>query len=141
MACFLVPAAEAVIVTAAAAVIKAKEKNTEPEAFTYEGRGGKIETGEKISLSRKLGWLSRLLWGGCVLLIFEHIWHGEITAVFPFFTALSDGGGLSVMLGEMSTVGVLMSVIVTAVWLVLIGVSSSIERRSISASRTAAAEE
>jgi len=34
----------------------------------------------------------------------------------PFFTALTEAGGLHVMLKEMLTVGVPMSLIVTALW-------------------------
>jgi hypothetical protein len=58
MACFLVPAAEAVATTVATKVMK-KTADTE----------------EKISFTRKLKWLSNLLWGGCALSIYmdEHI--------------------------------------------------------------------
>ena len=31
-----------------------------------------------ISWATKLGWLEKLFFGGCALLAFEHIWHGEI---------------------------------------------------------------
>ena len=75
MACFLVPTAEAVVVTAASLIVKAREKKSEPKTFTYEASEGKFETREKVSLSRKLNWLSCLLWGGSILLSFEHLWH------------------------------------------------------------------
>ena len=58
-----------------------------------------------------------MLWGGSLMLILDHIINGEVTWRYPFFTALElEGGGL-VMLREMLTVGVPMSVLVTLVWL------------------------
>lgn len=50
-----------------------------------------------------------------LLLAFEHFWHGEIVAFPPFLSAMSSPEETSVMLSEMSTVGVSMAVIVTAV--------------------------
>ncbi len=44
----------------------------------------------KIALSRKLMWLANLLWGGALLLAYEHVWHGEVVPWFPFLTAASD---------------------------------------------------
>ena len=67
MACFIVPATEAIVVTAATLIVKAKEKKSEPQTFTYEAKDGSIATGEKVSLSRKLSWLCYLLFGGSVL--------------------------------------------------------------------------
>lgn len=135
MACFVVPVAEAVVVTAATLIVKAKERKSEPQTFTYEAGEGKFETREKVSLSRKLNWLNALLWGGSILLAFEHIWHGEITAWFPFLTAASSPEGMVVMLGEMSTVGVLMSVVVTVVWLGMVGACAVMERKASKQSR------
>ena len=50
MACFIVPATEAIVVTAATLIVKAKEKKSEPQTFTYEAKDGSIATGEKVSL-------------------------------------------------------------------------------------------
>ena len=61
-------------------------------------------------------WLSYLLWGGALLLAFEHVWHGEVVPWFPFLTAASNPADAAEMLHEMSTIGVSMAVIVTAVW-------------------------
>lgn len=135
MACFLVPTAEAIVVTAASLIVKAREKKSEPQTFTYEAADGKFETREKVSLSRKLNWLNFLLWGGSVLLAFEHIWHGEITAWFPFLTAAGSPEGTAVMLNEMSTVGVIMSVIVTVVWLGMVAVCAVMEKRASKSSK------
>ena len=52
------------------------------------------------------------------MLIVDHIINGELTWRFPFFTALEKVGGGEVMLKEMLTVGVPMSVIVTVCWVV-----------------------
>ena len=69
-------------------------------------------------VGRNLASLELMLWGGSVMLIVDHIINGELTWKFPFFTALSETGGGAVMLREMLTVGVPMSVIITLVWAV-----------------------
>ena len=112
MACFTVPAAEAIITTVAKKIVKNKETT---------------ET-DKISFSTKLGWLNKMLWGGSALLAFEHVWHGEVVPYFPFLTAVENGEA-SEMLHEMATTGVTMAVIVTAVWGLMVIVSNVIEKR------------
>lgn len=52
------------------------------------------------------------------MLIVDHIINGEVTWMYPFFTALETEGGWQTMLQEMLTVGVPMSVIVTVAWTV-----------------------
>lgn len=125
MACFLVPAAEAVVATIAAKVMESKEKNE------VEENGNEVMETEKIKVpfSYKLKSLSKFLWGGSVLLAFEHVWHGEVVPYFPFLTAASDPAEASVMLHEMATVGVSMAVFVTVVWSVVTMVSDSIVKR------------
>ena len=85
MACFLVPAAEAIVTTVASKVIKHKEKESVslPEDT--------IKETVRTKFSAKLGWLNNMLWGGSALLAFEHIWHGEIVPYFPFLSAVSNG--------------------------------------------------
>ena len=112
MACFVIPAAEAVITTIAAKAVR-----------SHEIKSG--EAAEKISFSGKLGWLNKMLWGGSALLAFEHVWHGELTLAFPFLTAEPAEA-----LREMSTAGVGMAAAVTAVWAVMVGVTSAIEKRA-----------
>ena len=107
MACFLVSAAEAAAVTA---LKKAEEKKEAKEEKDPEAQ--KIT----IPMSEKLRWLSNLLWGGAALLAFEHVWHGEVVPWFPFLTAMNDPADTSEMLHEMSTVGVCMALLITAVW-------------------------
>lgn len=106
MACFLVPTTEAIVTTVLEKVLK--QKNSD--------------------FSVKLGWLNKMLWGGSALLAFEHVWHGEVVPFFPFLTAVKDGNAAE-MLHEMGTAGVSMAVLVTAVWGVMVAVSSFIEKR------------
>ncbi len=131
MACFLVPAAEAVVVTVAIGVMKAKEKKAKIE-IEHSSNEEKKETKRKTSFIKKLGWLAGLLWGGAFLLAFEHIWHGEVVPWFPFLTAAADPESALTMLEEMGTVGVTMAVLVTAVWLGMVAVSHFIEKKSFS---------
>lgn len=123
MACFLVSAAEALIVTA---VEKVEEKKEEK---ALESGEVKAETAH-IPLSRKLKWLTYMLWGGVILLAFEHLWHGEIAPYFPFLTAMSDPGDTAEMLHEMATVGVCMALLITAVWVVMCVAADAIVKRS-----------
>jgi len=124
MACFLVPAAEAVVATIATKAIEKKEA-----AAMTVGDGHAPESSEKLLFSRKLKWLTNLLWGGSALLAFEHVWHGEVVPWFPFLTAAGNPEDAAEMLHEMATAGVTMAVLVTAIWLVMLGVSKSIEKR------------
>lgn len=128
MACFLVPVAEAAIVTVVAYAIKSKEKNAPMQTHKDSSATGK-ET--KISFSAKLKWLTHLLWGGAFLLAFEHVWHGEVIPYFPFLTAAGNPEDASVMLHEMTTVGVAMAVLVTLVWVGMVLVSHSLEKRTV----------
>lgn len=124
MACFLVSAAEALVVTG---IEKAEEKK---EKVAIES--GKIDAAvepQKVPWSRKLKWLTWMLWGGAVLLCYEHIWHGEVVPWFPFLTAMNDPGDTAEMLHEMATVGVTMAVIITVTWFVMCKVSDAIMAR------------
>ena len=122
MACFLVSAAEAVVVKG----IEKHEEKVELEKIENEEASAEPE---KIPLSRKLKWLSYMLWGGVVLLAFEHVWHGEVVPWFPFLTAMNDPGDTAEMLHEMGTVGVTMAVIVTVVWAVMMFAADRIMAR------------
>lgn len=111
MGCFVAPVTEAVIVTAAALVVRAREKKMmdKSQALAKEEK--------KECVSTRLFRLVKLLFGGSVLLIFEHIWHGEVVPYFPFFTAVNEGEEAVVeMWQEIATAGVSMAVLCTAVW-------------------------
>lgn len=117
MACILVPMTEAVLTTIAEKAVKKHEASSNTAST------------DTISLSEKLGWLNKLLWGGSALLAFEHIWHGEISPVFPFLTAAADAASRAEMLHEMATSGVAMSILVTAVWGCMVAIVSHKHKR------------
>jgi hypothetical protein len=110
MACFLVPVGEAIVTTVVQKVAEKREKKAVGEKTEHTG----------LTWSRRLSWLNKMLWGGSVLLIVDHIWNGEVIFRPPFFTALGETGGLSVMLREMATLGLAMAAAVTAVWGVMV---------------------
>ena len=110
MACFLGPVAEAVVVE----VVEKKEEKKESKDPS------------KVPMSIKLGWLRNMLLGGAVLLMLEHIWHGEIVASFPFLTAASDLPG---MFTEIATVGGGMCLMITIVWIGMCKAADAIMRR------------
>ena len=122
MACFVVPAVEAIVTTIVSKVMEKKELKAEKNGARPED-----EQTVRVPFSRKLKWLNSLLWGGSALLAFEHVWHGEVVPWFPFLTAAADPGDAAEMLHEMATVGVSMAVLVTLVWLAMVGVSAVIE--------------
>ena len=128
MACFLVSAAEAIVVTAAAKVAKSKEMSA--ESVKLEKKAAVEESqAKKLPWSKKLMILAQLLWGGAFLLCYEHIWHGEVVPWFPFLTAMNDPGDTAEMLHEMSTIGVTMAVIVTVTWAVMMFAADKIMER------------
>ena len=127
MACFLVSVAEAAVVT----VIEKVVKKSEEKAVVSESADSVEQVGEvtHTPLSRKLSWLRNMLLGGSVLLLFEHIWHGEIVPFFPFLTAMSNHDDMMEMFHEMATVGVCMALLITFVWGIICFAVSVIEKR------------
>ena len=93
MACFLVPAALAVVTT----------------AFRRE-----------IPDKYHVDWLNMLLWGGVLALALEHISHGEIVPYFPFLSAMGSAADTTTMIFEMATIGVMMMVACVLVWLAMV---------------------
>ncbi len=112
MACFTVSLAEAIVVKVVQKKIAKKEKlAAEKNDITAQK--------PLIPMSTRLGWLSKLLFGGSALLAFEHVWHGEIVPWFPFLTAINDPADAMEMLTEIGTVGVGMAALVTGIWFVI----------------------
>ena len=128
MACFLVPVAEAVVATAATKAVKARE--AAPSELKSGAESGVLPAGA-VPFSRKLTWLSNMLWGGSALLAFEHVWHGEVTPWFPFLTAAADPAEAAVMLGEMAAVGTSMALLITAVWGGMLLVVKGMEKKAL----------
>lgn len=117
MACFTVPLATAVVASAVKAALPTAAR--------------------KNPFVAKLGWLGRMMFGGSFLLAIEHVYHGEIIFTPPFLTAVRDGDTAG-MLREMATRGVAMAVLLVVVWVVMVAVSTAMERAS--AGRAAAGE-
>ncbi len=128
MACFVVPAAEAAVTMICGKVLEAREKKVSLQEGNDVENADVISVDAKLPFSKKLKWLSDLLWGGSLLLAFEHMWHGEIVPWFPFLTAVADGE-ISGVLHEMATTGVTMAALVTLVWGGMVVVSNAIENR------------
>jgi hypothetical protein len=112
MACFLVPAGEAVVTTVVQKVVENKEK---------KGDGGRARS-MGVKWSRRLSWLNKMLWGGTILLALEHVWHGEVVPWPPFLTAMGNPAEIAPMLREMATVGVAMAAFVTIVWAIMVAI-------------------
>ncbi|MEZ4357496.1 MAG: hypothetical protein R2876_02540 [Eubacteriales bacterium] len=135
MACFLAPVAEAIVVSVIKKNMEKKEKAA-MSANLASGVSANITDTDydskksSIPFSRKLGWLTKLLWGGSFLLAIEHIWHGEVVPWPPFLTAMNNPADIGPMLTEIATVGVSMAVLLTLVWLVMILVSNRLERKA-----------
>ena len=126
MACFTATMIEAAAATVITAVVKKREKKQEAAPEQKHGHTG---SESRIKLSTKLSWLRTMLWGGSILLLFEHIWHGEGVPWFPFLTAASTPEQTEIMLHEIMTVGVGMAVLVTAVWAVMVLIADLITKR------------
>ena len=62
--------------------------------------------------------LEKMLWGGSVMLIVDHILSGELSWKFPFSTAFNEVGGAAVFFRELLGVGVPMSLAISVVWAV-----------------------
>lgn len=92
MACFLIPMVIAIVTT----IIQKSAKSF----------------AEKL----RLWMLNTLLWGGVVLLIVEHMWHGELVPWPPFLTAMSNPLEFSIMLHEITTIGTVMTIGVFLTW-------------------------
>lgn len=119
MACFTVPLAEAVVLTVSRKILLKRSA----DKVLNESQAAKI-----ASAKEKLGNLEKMLYGGSFLLAVEHIYHGEVSFVPPFLTAVNNPAEIPAMLHEMATVGVGMAAIVTAVWAAGLGLSALLKK-------------
>lgn len=126
MACFVVPAAEAALTTLIQKYLEKKERRENASEIEIRMPSKKPEVKK---FSHKLKWLNNMLWGGSVLLAFEHLWHGEIVPYFPFLTAMGNQADRLEMLHEIATNGVTMALLITAVWAVMAVITNSHEKR------------
>ncbi|KYH38472.1 MAG: hypothetical protein AYL28_003620 [Candidatus Bathyarchaeota archaeon B23] len=83
----------------------------------------------------QLGLLNTLLWGGVILLMFEHIWHGEVVPWPPFLTAMANPADIPAMLQEMAVIGSAMLIAVTSTWGVVLTLSRRLPKIAIGAFR------
>ena len=88
MACFTVPLAEAVVVSVSKKILL--KKNSDDAA---DG----AKTTKKEAVREKIEMLEKMLYGGSFLLAIEHIYHGEVTFVPPFLTAMNTPEEIPVM--------------------------------------------
>lgn len=109
MACFLVPAGEAIVTTVVQKVVEKREKT-----------GGEGAKKAGLTWSRRLSWLNKMLWGGVILLCLEHIWHGEVVPWPPFLTAMETPSEVGPMLHEMAVFGGSMAAVITVIWGIMI---------------------
>lgn len=128
MACFIVPAVEAAVVTAATHSLKKK-------AYTADSKITQEHDSFGMALCKRLNLLNNMLWGGSALLAFEHLWHGEIVPWFPFLTNAVNAADRMEMLHEMATVGSSMAVLVTGVWFTITAVMYSLDKKSSALSK------
>jgi hypothetical protein len=97
MACFIAPAAAAIITSSVR---------------------------KKIAPKYHLEWLNTMLWGGVIMLAVEHIAHGEVVLYPPFLTAIQNPAEIPAMLQEMATVGGTMTIAIILVWAVMVLVAN-----------------
>ncbi len=93
MACFLAPATTAIITTSLR---------------------------KKINPKYPLGWLNTMLWGGVIMLAVEHLAHREVVPYPPFLTAMQNPADIPVMLHEIATIGVAMTVAIVLAWAIMV---------------------
>lgn len=101
MCCFLVPMAQAVATTIYRKVSESHNTGSGTSAF----------------LKSKVKDLEKMLWGGSLMLVVDHIINGELIWRFPFFTALTEVDGPAIFLKELLTVGLPMSLVLSFCWL------------------------
>jgi len=83
---------------------------------------------KKIPAALKIGWLNIMLWGGVVMLVIEHIAHGEVVFYPLFLTAMQNPADIPVMLRELATVGGTMTIVIVLIWIILVAIASRMPR-------------
>jgi hypothetical protein len=126
MACFIVPLGEAIVTTIVQKAVEKREKKAGSEKTVNTG----------LTWDRRLSWLNKMLWGGSVMLVIDHIWNGEIILRPPFLTAMENPSNIAPMLKEITTLGVAMAACVTVVWGIMILVAE-LKTRAMSRVTTA----
>jgi len=107
MACFLAPMALAIVMT----IVQLLTRHSD------------------LSQKLKLSTLNAMLWGGVVILAAEHVFHGEITAFWPYLTAMSSPADTAVMLAEIASIGGSMTLAISLTWMGMLAVSTLMTKR------------
>lgn len=111
MSCFIVPLVQAMATSAYRkhlGNVGSKSDGVESEGYV------------KSIWKSELHTLEKMLWGGTLVLVVDHIASGELTLAYPFMTVLGKIGGLEQVFSEMLTAGIPMSLAVTAVWALVV---------------------
>lgn len=108
MACFVAPAAVAVVTTVVRKVVEKKEAGSATNAQT----SAEVVQGK---WTKRLGWLNTMLWGGVLMLVLDHLISGELVPWWPFLSAISTGE-VSGMLREIAITGGAMTAAVFVAW-------------------------
>jgi len=75
----------------------------------------------------RLDILLYLMLGGALVLVAEHVWHGEVVPWPPFLTAMQSPEDILVIISEMTRVGGTMTIAVTGAWLLLLGFTRKLQ--------------
>ena len=110
MACFTVPLAEAVVLTAV-------------KKIAFKRNADSVINEAEMTKNQKIAVLKEKF----RILAVEHLYHGEISLVPPFLTAMKNPAEIPEMLREMATVGVGMALLTTVVWAAGIGISALVK--------------
>lgn len=74
----------------------------------------------KTSNKGKLHLLEVMLLGGSLILMIEHVWHGELAPYPPFLTAMSNPEEYATLINEVTARGSVMAITVTSVWALVV---------------------
>jgi hypothetical protein len=72
-----------------------------------------------------INWLNAILWGAVMMLMVEHVAHGEIVPYPPFLTA-----GILEIMPEMLSVGIPMALFSTSLWASMVAVNELMARKT-----------
>jgi hypothetical protein len=114
MACFVAPAAVAIVTTVVRKVVE-KREGTSP-VRPADGRSVAVAG----KWTQRLGWLNLMLWGGTLMLVLDHLISGELVPWPPFLTAIDTPGQVGPMLREILITGGAMTAAVIAAWAIMV---------------------
>ena len=75
----------------------------------------------------RLDILIYMMLGGALVLVAEHVWHGEVVPWPPFLTAMSNPEDIPVVVNEMTRVGGAMALAVTGAWGLILGFTKKLQ--------------